>query len=177
MEERAEPTSSDPRASAPKPDTHEDGGTQSSRDDGRYTPGGSNLRDTLRLPSPVNREIRRDGNTDESAENRLGGGDGETEVSADGKSDREVYKTSATKRYSSPAMRHINFCHHHGHNQNSGRAEEAVDGEDTTADGRGDLLSKGNGADGFRNGCKDTGLDQGQRSRPDRRRVRVGHIL
>lgn len=52
-----------------------------------------------------------------------------------------------------------------------------MDGKDTTADGRSDLLSKGNGTDEFCDGRKDTSLDQGQRSRADRRRVRVGHIL
>jgi hypothetical protein len=47
----------------------------------------------------VDREIRRDGNTDESADNGLGGGDGETEVSADGKPDRGAYNTSATRKF------------------------------------------------------------------------------
>lgn len=44
-----------------------------------------------------------------------------------------------------------------------GESRKQVNGEDTTADGQGDLLSEGNGTDEFRDGRKDTSLDQGER--------------
>lgn len=71
-----------------QPDTGEDDGTKSSRDDGRNTSRGSILRDALGIPSPVDREIRCNGDTDESADNGLGGGYGEAEIGADGQPDR-----------------------------------------------------------------------------------------